>query len=116
VYYLRDADAIKDVSAGSVALFRYDKRIVGEGIVWKEKDIFPEPVKNTTLTGDEAEYTGQIAFHPSSIRLYAPPVSVASLQGHVDKDISIARTYFNLDWPAYGFVLQEVATKGLFVT
>src|SRR5262249_35896187 len=87
VYYLKDARQISEVSPGCVVLFRYDKNIVGEAVVWKEKDPFREPMKNKTLTGDEAEYTGCITFHPSSIRLYAPPVPVNAVQPYLKKDV-----------------------------
>src|SRR5262249_21824994 len=46
VYLLRNADAVKDVPTGSVVLFRYGNRIVGEAVVWKGKETFPERVRD----------------------------------------------------------------------
>jgi hypothetical protein len=51
VYLLRDASAVKDLPAGSVVLFRYGYKIVGEAVVWKEKETLAQKVKNKTLTG-----------------------------------------------------------------
>jgi hypothetical protein len=117
VYYLRHADAVKDVPPGSVVLFRYGNRIVGEAVVWRGKETFPEKVRDRTLTGEEAEYGAQVTFVPSSIRLYAPPLPVERLQPHLDKDVvEYAGAYTVLDWSMYGIVLQEVVSKGTFVT
>jgi hypothetical protein len=117
VYHLRHADAVKDVPPGSVVLFRYGNRIVGEAVVWKGKETFPEKVKDRTLTGEEAEYGAQVTFVPSSIRLYAPPLPVERLQPHLDKDVvKYAGAYTDLDWAMYGIVLQEVVSKGTFIT
>jgi hypothetical protein len=113
VYHLRDADAVRELPPGSVVLFRYGHRIVGEAIVWKGKELFPEKVKDRTLTGQEAEYAAQITFVPSSIRLYAPAIPVERIQPHLDKDVvKYAGAYTHLDWTIYGIVLQEVVTKG----
>ena len=117
VYRLRNADSVKDVSPGSVVLFRYGNRIVGEAIVWKGKETFPEKVKDQTLTGEEAEYEAQVTFVPSSIRLYAPPLPVEHLQPHLDKDVvKFAGAYTELEWIIYGVVLQEVVSRGTFIT
>jgi hypothetical protein len=117
VYHLRHADAVKDVPPGSVVLFRYSSRIVGETVVCKGKEIFPEKKKDRTLTGEEAEYGAQVTFEPSSIRLYAPPLPVERLQPHLDKDVvTYAGAYTDLAWIMYGIVLQEVVSKGTFIT
>jgi hypothetical protein len=116
VYHLRHADAVKDVPPGSVVLFRYGNRIVGEAVVWKGKETFAEKVKDRTLTGEEAEYGAQVTFLPSSIRLYAPPVPVERLQPHLDKDVvKYAGAYTELDWGIYDIVLQEAVSKGSFI-
>jgi hypothetical protein len=117
VYRLRNADSVKDVPPGSVVLFRYANRIVGEAVVWKGKETFPTKVKDRTLTGEEAEYGAQVTFVPSSIRLYAPPVPVERLQPHLDKDLVVyAGAYTDLEWSFYGIVLKEVVTTGTFIT
>jgi hypothetical protein len=117
VYHLRNADAVKDVPPGSVVLFRYGNRIVGEAVVRKGKEVFPEKVKDRTLTGEEAEYGAQVTFVPSSIRLYAPPLPVDRLQPHLNKDVvKYAGAYTELEWGMYSIVLQEVVSKGTFIT
>jgi hypothetical protein len=117
VYLLRNADAVREVPPGSVVLFRYGSRIVGEAVVSKGKEVFAEKIKDRMLTGEEAEYGAQVTFIPSSIRLYAPPLPVDRLQPHLDKDIvKYAGAYTDLDWAMYGIVLQEVVSKGTFIT
>lgn len=117
VYHLRDANAVKDLPPGSVVLFRYGHKIVGEAVVWKGKEIFSEKLKDRTLTGEEAEYGAQVTFVASSIRLYAPALPVERLQPHLDKDVvKYAGAYTDLDWSIYGIVLQEVVSKGTFIT
>src|SRR5262245_6162740 len=88
VYHLRHADAVKDLPAGSVVLFRYGHRIVGEAVVCKGKETLAEKVKDRTLTGEEEEYGARVTFAPSSIRLYAPPLPVATLQQLLNKDVT----------------------------
>jgi hypothetical protein len=117
VYFLRHADRLKELPPGSVVLFRYGHKIVGEAVVSKGKEAFPEKVKDRTLTGEEAEYGGQVTFAPSSIRLYAPALPVECLQPHLDKDVvKFAGAYTDLDWSIYAIVLQEVVSKGTFIT
>jgi hypothetical protein len=117
VYHLRHADAVKDLPAGSVVLFRYRNNIVGEAVVWKGKETFLEKAKDRTLTGEEAEYGAQVTFVPSSIRLYAPALPVERLQPHLEKDVvKFAAAYTDLEWSMYGIVLQEVVSKGTFIT
>jgi hypothetical protein len=117
VYYLRHADAVKAVPAGSVVLFRYGNHIVGEAVVSKDKETFAEKVRGRTITGEEAEYGAQVTFVPSSIRLYAPPLPVERLQPHLEKDVvKFAGAYTELDWAIYDIVLQEVVSKGTFIT
>src|SRR5205807_1304193 len=68
VYNLRSADSIKDLPSGSVVLFRYGHNIVGEAVVWKEKEVYSEKLKERTLSGEDEEYEAQVTFAPSSIR------------------------------------------------
>jgi hypothetical protein len=117
VYHLRDADAVSNLPPGSVVLFRYGHRIVGEAVVWKGKEIYSEKLKDRTLAGEEAEYGAQVTFAPYSIRLYAPPLPVEHLKPYVEKDLmKYAGAYTRLDWSIYSIVLQEVMSKGIFIT
>jgi len=117
VYLLRNANSVKDVPPGSVILFRYGSKIVGEAVISKGKETFADKVEDRTLTGEDAEYEAQVTFVPSSTRLYAPPLPVERLQPHLDKDIvKYAGAYTDLDWTMYGIVLQEVVSKGTFIT
>ena len=118
VYHLRDVDAVKSIPPGSVVLFRYGNRIVGDAIVWKDKEVLPQGFKDRTLTGEVTEYEAKVTFGPSTIRLYAPPVSVERLQPHMDhKDVvKFPGAYTHLDWALYGIVLQEVISSGTFIT
>ncbi len=116
VYLMRNTDSVKDLPPGSVVLFRYGKSLVGEAVVWKGKEVFDAKRKDQTLTGEEAEYEGQVTFMPSSIRLYAPPFPLEVLQTRLDKDVvNFPRAYTKLDWSHYGLVLQVVVSKGLFI-
>jgi hypothetical protein len=117
MYYLRDADAVKDLPPGSVVLFRYGHRIVGEAVVGKGKELLEEKVKGHTLTGEEAEYGARVTFVPSSIRLFAPAVPVQQIQPHLEKDVvKYPGAYTHLEWSIYGIVLQEVVSQGTFVS
>lgn len=116
-YHLRSADAVKDPPPGSIVLFRYRHKIVGEAIVWKGKEVFTEPLKDRTLSGEEEEYGAQVTFAPSSIRLYAPPLPVDRIQPHTDKDlVKFAGAYTELDWSIYAHILEEVISRGVFVS
>ncbi len=116
VYFLRNANSVKDVPPGSIVLFRYGSKIVGEAVVSKGKEVFADKVKDRTLTGEQAEYEAQVTFVPTSIRLYAPALSLDLLQPHLEKDIvKYAGAYTDLDWNIYGIVLQEVVRTGTFI-
>ncbi len=117
-YYLRHSDSVKDLPPGSVVLFRYGHEIVGEAVVWKGKEVFPDKVKDRTLTGEEAEYGAKVTFASSSIRLYAPPLQVERLQLNLpEKDVvKFAGAYTSLDWSIYGRILHEVVSSGVFVS
>jgi hypothetical protein len=114
VYHLRSVDAVANLSPGSIVLFRYSQIIVGEAVVWKEKETTPA-TKERTLMGDEVEYPAHITLAPSSIRLYSPPLPVEDIQQHVKKDIGSAQPYHILDWQSYAWILKEVVSRGGFV-
>ena len=101
-----------------MVLFRYGSRIVGEAVVSRGKEVFPEPIKDRTLTGEEEEYGARVTFDPGSIRLYAPALSVGRIQPYVsEKDIQqYAGAYTLLGWETYGAVLQEVVSNGTSIT
>jgi hypothetical protein len=97
-------------------LFRYGHSIVGEAVVWKGKEAFPEKLKERTLTGEQAEYEAKVTFVPSSVRLYAPALPVGRLQPHVTQDlVTWAGAYNVLDWSIYSVVLQEVLATGTLI-
>lgn len=118
VYYLRNANAVKDPPVGTVVLFRYGQKIIGEALVWKAKETFSGKVKDRTLTGDEAEYGAQITFAPSSVRLYAPPLPIERLQEELpEKDVEkFPLAYHELEWSVYAKVLQQVISQGTLVS
>ena len=116
VYYLRSADAVKVLPPGSLVLFRYGQKIVGEAIVWKGKEVFSEKVRDRTLNGEEEEYGAQVTLAPSSVRLYAPPLPVDRIQPHTEKDlVKYAGAYVELDWAIYPRILAEVISRGVFI-
>jgi hypothetical protein len=118
VYLLRSADAVADLPAGSIVLFRYGQVIVGEAVVSKGKK--KEKVTEKTLSGqEEVEYAAHITFAPSSIRLYSPPLPVTHIQQCVrehkmEKDISSAQPYYELDWDIYACILEKVVQESVF--
>ncbi len=117
LYYLVDPNAVKDMSCGSIALFRYADRIVGEAIVSDEEESLSEPVTKLTLSGDQVAYDARITFAPSSIRLYAPPLLVEGIQPFEDQDIMFPSTYHLLKWETYGRILQQqTLSRGGFVS
>jgi hypothetical protein len=101
---------------GSIVLFRYADDIIGEAVV--QKDIEKESGTERNLwTGKDVEYEALVTFAPSSIRLYAPAVSVQKIQKYVGKDITTAaNAYVELDWNAYASVLQDVVSAGAFIS
>ena len=114
-YHLRNKDAVTDLPPGSIVLFRWGDVIVGEAVVWKQKEVFPQKKKEGTLSGKEQEYEAQVTFAPSSIRLYAPPLPVKQIQ-QPGKDLTFARAYTVLDWDVYARILEEVVKAGAFVS
>ena len=86
-------------------------------MVARGKEVFPEKIRDRTLTGEEAEYAARVTFVPSSIRLYAPALHVERIQPHLEKDVEqFAGAYTALDWSLYGKVLQEVVLNGTFIS
>jgi hypothetical protein len=120
VYRLRTASCVKDLPPGSIVLFRYGQGIVGEGVVWKGKELLNPRAKEKTKTGEEAEYAAQVTFAPSSIRLYVPPLSVGLIQDHMKEHhfgkniVKYAGAYAELDWKIYACILKEVVSRGTF--
>ncbi|MGA7217982.1 MAG: hypothetical protein WBX38_06685 [Candidatus Sulfotelmatobacter sp.] len=109
-YHLTSADAVADLSPGSLVLFRYGHEIIGEAVVCKGKEL--GGAKGRSLLGEEGSYAAQVTFAPSSIRLYSPPLPVKQIQQYTEKDISSsAQPYYKLDWEIYGFILREVISR-----
>jgi len=116
VYHLRSAKQVKDLPPGSLVLFRYGQKLVGEAVVKKGKEIFSEKLKERTLSGKEAEYEAQVTFDPSSIRLYAPPIPVERIQPHTEKNLlTYPGAYVELDWTIYARILEELISRGMFI-
>ncbi len=117
VYHLRRADRVKNLPPGSLVLFRYGQKLVGEAVVRKGKEVFSEKLKIRALSGKEVKYEAQVTFAPSSIRLYAPPIAVQQIQPYIkEKDLmKYAGVYVKLDWAIYARILAEVISRGVFV-
>lgn len=120
MYHLKSAGAVADLPRGSLVLFRYGNVIVGEAIVWKEKEL--ENMKDRTVSGEMAEYEAKVTFAPSSIRLYSPPLPCDFVQTAMkalgdDKDfVKFAGAYTKLEnWSIYGSILAEVVSRGTFI-
>ena len=115
-YLLRSSKAIADLPAGSIAFFRYGHVIAGEAVVL---GYVLESTKGRTLTGKEYEYQAYVRFSPSSIRVYAPPVRVGTLQSLIGESPNIipsAQPYFKIeDWTVYPRLLAVIAQSGAFL-
>ena len=117
VYLLGRADAVSDLPPGCLVLFRYGQKIVGEAIVCKEKEVFPQVVNDRTLRGEAAQYGAQVTFSPSSVRLYAPSLPVECIQPHAEQNlIAYAGAYVKLDWGIYPRILEEVIKRGILIS
>ncbi len=118
VYHLRTASAVRELPPGSIVLFRHGHLIVGEAVVWKDKEVYGEIVKGKTLTGTAEQYEAQVTFMTSSIRLYSPPLPVDFIQQLcAPKDITTyPGAYAELDWSIYPRILAEAVSKGIFVS
>jgi hypothetical protein len=108
-YRLKSAHNVNHLPAGSIVLFRYADEIIGEAVVAIEKKDAPDK-----------EYAALVTFAPSSIRLYSPPLGMDKIQPIVDKspikkDLSIARSYYILNWDIYGGILKEVVSASAFI-
>jgi hypothetical protein len=115
-YLLRSSKAIADLPVGSIVLFRYGRVIVGEAVVLRYA---LEPTKDRTLTGKEYEYQAYVKFSPSSIRVYAPPIRVDTLQSFIGDSPNIvpsAQPYFKIeDWTVYPRLIGKIAVSGAFL-
>ena len=115
-YQLRSASAIADLAAGSIALFRHGHVVVGEAVVMR---FCREPSRDRTLAGEEFEYEAFVEFMSSSIRIYAPPVSIETLQSFIGDSPNIvpsAQPYFKLDnWAVYPKLLAHISKSGSFL-
>ena len=117
LYHLRSANAVKDLPRGSIVLFRYGPKIVGEAVVQVGKEVYSEKLKDRTLSGEEVEYEAQVIFATSSIRLYAPPVQVDKIEPHTKKDLTtFAGAKTESDWNVYGRIMEEVVLGGGFIS
>lgn len=92
-------------------------------MVSKGKEVLDKKVKGKTLLGNqEGEYDATVVVAPSSIRLYAPPLSVERIQKYMDEHgegkniVKFPGAYVQLKWDIYSFVLQEVVSNGTFVS
>jgi len=116
IYRLRSKDAIADLAAGSIALFRYGDYIVGEAIV---RGYARQEFTERMLSGDTERYEAYITFVPESVRLFAPPMPIEELQKLVgiEHPLTVARTYFKIsDWSIYPKVIAYVAERGRLIT
>ena len=115
-YYLRSANSVRDLDPGSIVLFRYHDKIIGEGVV---TNYIKGSAPDRTIPGEDFEYEARVVFAPSSIRLYAPAVPVDALQRCIGEEPNIvpsAQPYFKLtDWSVYPKLLAVVTRGGLLL-
>lgn len=114
-YYLladdpRPVPAENMMEPGSVVLFRYANNIVGEAVI-RSFD------KTAGTQRDGRSYQAVATFVTSSIRIYSPAISTHALQQLIGEspNISVERSYHQLDWSAYPKVLSLVTGSGCFV-
>ena len=105
-YYFRKAYKyiMNNNPPGTIVLFRFEDEIVGEGVV-----------KVDTVKSNISHYEKMITFEPSSIRIYAKPLTVERLSKALDKDLSSDTTYYAIPMKHYGTVLSEVNNLGGFM-
>jgi hypothetical protein len=115
LYHLRAKDAVAELPPGSIVLFRYGKEIVGEAVVRKGKELIQLKAKDATQSGEEEEYEAQVTFAPSSICLYAPPLTEEQIQTQKNI-ITYKGAYVELDWMTYACILREVVSIGAFIS
>lgn len=115
-YRLRSRDALAELPIGSIVLFRYGNKIVGEAIV---AGYFRESSIDRTLAGEEFEYKAYIMFSQTSIRVYAPPVPTKKLQAILGDSLDITKSaipYYKIeDWTIYPRLLAEIVESGAFI-
>ena len=116
VYHMRSSKSVKDLEAGSIVLFRYGDKIVGEGVVSTYvRGLAPDK----TLSGEEVAYEARTIFSPSSIRVYSPPIQIEALQHLVGQEpnmIPSAQPYFIIeDWSIYPHLLALQVKQGTFL-
>ena len=118
LYHLLSADRVAELPPGSVVLFRYGQRIIGEAVVSSPYEVLAEKARDkTTYGGEEEEYAAQVTFAPSSVRLYAPPLPLEQIEQYTDKDLrTYAGVYPILTWDIYAHVLEWVASRGAFIS
>src|SRR4051794_23706582 len=66
-YHLRSGDAVADLAAGSVVLFRHGDAIVGEAVV---REYSREAGTSRSLTGPEEPYGARVGFAPDTVRVF----------------------------------------------
>ncbi len=122
-YLLQSKNAVADLPAGSIVLFRYGNEIVGEGVVREYKR---ESHTERTLAGAVQQYEARVTFAPGSIRLFVPPLAVEELQRIVGDAVPImvpSGYYIIRDWSVYpkllaahiGTPLANAGRAGAFV-
>jgi len=115
-YHMRSSKAVKDLEAGSIVLFRYHDKIVGEGVV---SNYIKGAASDKTIAGEDVEYEARTVFSPSSIRVYSPPVDIEALQSLIGDQPNIvpsAQPYFIInDWSVYPRLLALVIQQGTFM-
>jgi hypothetical protein len=114
LYLLGSASAVADLCPGTIVLFRYAHKIVGEAVVAKGKEVYPDEQKPKMLSGETAEARFSVA--PSSIRVYSPPLLVEDIQPHTDKNlIQFPGAYVELSDLVYPAILRLVVSAGAFL-
>ncbi|MCS3902202.1 hypothetical protein J2T55_000194 [Methylohalomonas lacus] len=114
-YHMRSGRAVKSLSTGSIVLFRYNDKIVGEGVITG----YSRSTDGQAVDNDEPLYASMAKFAPTSIRIYSPPVSVTDLQAIIGDEPNIvpsAQPYFIIkDWAVYPKLIAFVTARGQFM-
>jgi len=113
---MRSARAVKDLAAGTLVLFRFADKIVGEGVVTTYQK---KRETDKSALGEQVTYEATTTFAPSSLRLYSPPVPIEALQEIVGSDPNMlpsAQPYFIIkDWSVYPKLLAVVLRAGTLI-
>jgi hypothetical protein len=116
IYHMRSARSVKELPEGSIVLFRYGHKVVGEAVV---SSYIKEPSPDKTIDGGEVTYEARTTFEPTSIRIFSPPVPIEDLQQIVGAEpnmVPSAQPYFKLEnWGVYPNLLALVVTRGGFL-